>query len=426
MSIFNLRTVVAAGAISVGAVTASLAQQTELNILTFASPPTNGLKELSAQYEAETGIKINFDIVGQSVFENRIALAFTGGANDIDVIQVPAIQLNRWVDAGWLEPLTDKINALPDKDDFLPAALNTFDVGGDLYGLPFLAEAGMMAYRTDLLEAAGVEAPQTWEELVAVAAAIDSDETAGFAMRAAPGQGFNMFVFPMIMRAYGGKFFENYPNDLTVAINSPETLEALKLYIKVLNEFGPAGIGNFNYPEIGAGMQTGQVGMIVDGSSIAVQSVDAEKSQFADSITLALPPAGPEGRSPAIAVHGFGVPAGTENSDAAFDFVNWMTSTDTLAELAIATASPDFTRASVAENADVQAKYSAIQEDFLSLKIESLSAANTNYRPLLPYWPQMGTAIGEHINGAVNGLTTPEEALIAAAEEMQNYIDDNQ
>ena len=399
------------------------AQEQEVNVLLFSMPSTQGLQKLAGDFEAETGIKANIDVVGQNVFENRITLSFAGGARDIDVVHTPVIQVQRWVEAGWLQPITDLVENIEDRDDILAGPLNSYLVDGQYWAVPFFAETGLMAYRRDILEAAGVNPPETWEEMLNVAAAIDSDDTAAIAMRVAPGQGFNMFVFPMIMRAYGGKFFENYPDDLTPALDSPENLEALNAYIKLMNDYGPEGIGNFNFPEVVAALQSGQAAMTVDGTSIVSQAVDPEKSKFADEFVLALPPGGPAGRSPAIAVHGLGIPAGAEHSEAARKFIEWATSTETLTKLAINEAYPDFTRASVAQNPDVKAKYAGIQDNFLDLRVEALNLAVGNYRPLIPTWPEIGAAVGENINAAVNGLMTPEEALAAAQDEMEAILD---
>jgi len=153
-----------------------------------------------------------------------------------------------------------------------------------------------MSYRKDILEEAGVEVPDTWEDMLEVAAKIHNDETAAIAMRAVPGQGFNMFIFPMVMRAYGGKFFEDYTGgDLTPAINSPETLEALGVYMKLLNEYGPQGAGNFNFNEVRTAAQNGQIAFAVEGTGVVASIVDPEKSKFAEQTGIALPPAGPAG-----------------------------------------------------------------------------------------------------------------------------------
>lgn len=395
----------------------------DVNVLLFGMPYTQGLAELEADFEAATGMTANIEVVGQDVFENRITLSFTGKTGDIDVVHTPVIQVQRWVEAGWLQPITAGVEGMDSRDDILAGPLDAYLVNGDYWALPFFAETGMMAYRKDVLAEAGIDAPPaTWAELLEVAKAVHSDDVSAFAMRAAPGQGFNMFVFPMIMRAYGGTFFADYPNDLTPAMNSPETLEALNLYIDLINNYGPPGGGNFNFSEVAAASQAGKLAMFVDGTSIAAQALDPEKSQVSDNMAIAAVPEGPAGRSPAIAVHGLGVPADAPNPDASFAFIEWATSSDVLTKIALSQPYPDFTRASVAENAEVTAKYESINPDFLSLRVQMLNDAIGHYRPLLPQWPEMGAAIGEHINAAVNGLVSPEEALANAEAEMAEIL----
>ena len=63
----------------------------EINVVMFGMPYTNGLRKLADDFEAETGIKANIDVIGQDVFENRITLSFTGGTGDIDVVHAPVI-----------------------------------------------------------------------------------------------------------------------------------------------------------------------------------------------------------------------------------------------------------------------------------------------------------------------------------------------
>ena len=259
--------------------------------------------------------------------------------------------------------------------------------------------------------------------MLEVAAAIHSEETAAIALRAVPGQGFNMFIFPMIMRAYGGKFFKDYVNgDLTPAINSPENLEALNIYVKLLNEYAPQGAGNFNFSEVNAAAQNGQIVFAVEGTGVVSQIVDPEKSKFASVTGLALPPGGPAGRSPAIAVHGLGIPASAANPDAAAKFIEWAVRTDTVTKISLAEPFPDFTTGTVADNDEVIAKYADVHPDFLRLRVQALDLAIGHYRPLIPEWPALGQAIGENINAAVNGLMSPEDALAAAEQEMADLL----
>ena len=403
--------------------TMTLAQEEEVNVVMFAMPYTRGLQALAGDFEEKTGIKANIDVIGQDVFENRITLSFTGASGDIDVVHTPVIQVQRWVSANWLKPMSKEVEALAGIDDILSGPLDAYKVDGETWAVPFMASAGLMTYREDILEAAGVEVPETWEDLLKVAAAVQTDDIKAIALRSAPGQGFNMFIFPMIMRAYGGNFFADYVNgDLTPAIDSPENLEALKVYIELVNEYSPQGAGNFNFAEVLASAQNGQVVFTVEGTGVVGSLVDPEKSKFAEVTGLALPPGGPAGRSPAIAVHGLGIPTSAANTEGALKFIEWAVSEETVTKIALAEPFPDFTTGTVADNPEVIAKYSEVHPDFLDIRVEALNLAIGHYRPLVPDWPALGAAIGENINAAVNGLMSPEEALEAAQEEMEDIL----
>ena len=165
-----------------------------------------------------------------------------------------------------------------------------------------------------------------------------------------------------------------------------------------------------------------QIVFTVEGTGVVAKVVNPDNNRFAGATGIALPPGGPAGRSPAIAVHGMGIPTSASNTEAAAKCIEWAVSADTVTKIAMAQAFPDFTTASVADNEEVIAKYPQIHPDFLSTRIEALDLAIGHYRPLIPEWPALGQAIGESVNAAINGLMTPEEALEQADADMRDIM----
>ena len=105
----------------------------DVNVLLFSMPYTQGLAQLADDFKAKTGLTANIEVVGQDVFENRITLAFTGKTGDIDVVHTPVIQVQRWVQAGWLHPITAEVEGLDSKDDILAGPLDAYLVKGDYW-----------------------------------------------------------------------------------------------------------------------------------------------------------------------------------------------------------------------------------------------------------------------------------------------------
>jgi multiple sugar transport system substrate-binding protein len=68
----------------------------------------------------------------------------------------------------------------PVKGDFSPAVLAAQTVEGKVYGIPQAIDTQVLFYRKSLLQAAGVQPPQTVDELIDAAAKLSKDGVKGF------------------------------------------------------------------------------------------------------------------------------------------------------------------------------------------------------------------------------------------------------
>jgi multiple sugar transport system substrate-binding protein len=109
------------------------------------------------------------------------------------------------VQKGRLRPLDDLIaRSRMDLSDFLPDAVASARRRGRQYGIPLLSTAELLAYRTDLLEDAGLEPPRTTAETLAVARALHAPERgrAGIAWNGGRGTALG-HTFMVTMAAHG-------------------------------------------------------------------------------------------------------------------------------------------------------------------------------------------------------------------------------
>jgi multiple sugar transport system substrate-binding protein len=84
-------------------------------------------------------------------------------SNAFDVIRLDAVWTAEFAARRWVLPLDE---SKLDPGTFVPAALETGKYRGKLYAAPWLTGTGILYYRTDLLEAAGVkDPPKTWAEM---------------------------------------------------------------------------------------------------------------------------------------------------------------------------------------------------------------------------------------------------------------------
>src|SRR5690554_6731484 len=118
------------------------------------------MEERAAEFEAETGIKVNFEEVGWDMQNINNAIATGEGAQ---VFQVGTTQNAMYAATGQLVELN--IDEFGGAGKFAEASLASTMYNGGHYGIPWFAETRCLFYNTDMLEEAGVEVPQTWDEV---------------------------------------------------------------------------------------------------------------------------------------------------------------------------------------------------------------------------------------------------------------------
>ena len=123
-----------------------------------------------------------------------------------------------------IQPLDDLVAAYG--QDISPSQLITVD--GKIMAVAFMANAQHLVYRGDVLEAAGLEVPTSYEEVLAAAEAI---RTAGIMENPVGGAyaaGWNLAQeFTNMYIGTGGQFFK--PGTAEVSINNAQGVEALEM-----------------------------------------------------------------------------------------------------------------------------------------------------------------------------------------------------
>ncbi|MGH3089631.1 MAG: extracellular solute-binding protein, partial [Rubrobacteraceae bacterium] len=150
-----------------------------------------------------------------------------------------------WLDLRPLEPLhrghASRLPRRPDRSEHI--------YEGAIYGVPWFTDAGMLYYRRDLLEENGFDnPPETWEELLEMAAQIqeNSDVEFGFVFQGANSESGVVNGLEYI-NSFGGSALD--PDDVTiVTIDSPKSAEGLGME-RMMVEEGVAPQSVVNYTE---------------------------------------------------------------------------------------------------------------------------------------------------------------------------------
>ncbi|SMF38915.1 multiple sugar transport system substrate-binding protein [Tistlia consotensis] len=145
---------------------------------------------------------------------------------------------------GLVVPMDDVIKAVGE-DDFFPAARDIYKQNGSYFAATLNNQTSSnLWYRTDLFEAAGLEPPRYWDELLAAAKKLTKGDIYGNTL---PYGRTSMADTMMVMfvRQSGGHIV--HP-DLSVAFDSPETVAALE-FLKEIYQYAPPGAASYSWGE---------------------------------------------------------------------------------------------------------------------------------------------------------------------------------
>ena len=130
---------------------------------------------------------------------------------------------------------------------FFPRIVENNTVDGRLVAIPWYTAAGLLYYRTDLLEKYGYkQPPKTWEELAEMAKKIQDSERAagkpdfqGFVFQGKAGETVTCDAIEWIYSHNGGTIVEP---DKKVTINNPNAIKALETAKGWVETIAPKGL----------------------------------------------------------------------------------------------------------------------------------------------------------------------------------------
>ena len=311
-------------------VAATAAQAENLVIATVNNGDMIRMQGLTDDFTEKTGHTVEWVTLEENVLRQRVTTDITTKGGAFDIMTIGMYETPIWGANGWLVPLDD-LSADYDVDDILPAMRAGLSHDGTLYAAPFYGESSMVMYRTDLMDAAGLEMPDapTWQFIREAAAAMtDRDnDINGICLRGKAGWGEGGAFITVTANSFGARWFDE---DWNAQFDQPEWKEALTFFTGMMAESGPAGYATNGFNENLSLFQQGKCGMWIDATVAASFVTNPNDSTVADSVGFALAPnsEGVEKKSNWLWAWALAIPAGTQKADAAKEFIEWATSRD--------------------------------------------------------------------------------------------------
>lgn len=282
-------------------------------------------------WEAKTGNKVNVVSTPNSSTE-RLALyqqLLAAGASDIDVFQIdviwPGILANHLID------LTPHMGDAP--AEHFQAIIENNTVAGSLVAMPWFTDAGVLYYRSDLLEKYGEQAPTTWEELTRIAKKVQDGEREagnpriwGFVWQGRAYEGLTCDALEWISSFNGGTVVSP---DGEVTINNPQAVAAVELAASWVGNISPPGVLNYAEEEARGVFQAGDAVFMRNWPYAWALSQSADSPVRGKVGVVALPKGGEDGRH-AAALGGWqlAVSKYSKHPEEAASLVAFLTSAD--------------------------------------------------------------------------------------------------
>ena len=193
------------------------AEGESISIAVIPASYFDNLGTLIPQFEALTGVKVRVEKVPPGQIRQKAMLDLssktrTYATHAADPMYYPLYVANKWVDPldRYLSDSSLTDPAWFNYDDILKAWRDADSIDGKPYGIPYDGEVTVQVYRKDLYDQKGLKPAETFDELLSNAKALHdpANRVYGLALRGFAGAGQNMYIYPSLLRAFGGGWFD--------------------------------------------------------------------------------------------------------------------------------------------------------------------------------------------------------------------------
>ena len=408
-----------AGAMTV-AMPFSSALAEEINVLLGGHPFKDVIQGNIKEFTDATGIKVNFTVVGYAVLSERSVLEMSSSSNSFDVIADVIEWVPGYAASGFVHNIAElnaKYGSKIKFDGVIPAVLKAHQFDGKQYSMPINAGTRMFFYRKDLLDAAGLKPPKTWDELRAAAKALTvKGKQAGMSMSAKTGE-YNVLNWVPYLFAAGGNVWDK---DHNITVNSAAGIAALQLWVDLINDQStPAGVASYTVDENRAGIVDGSIAMASFESVAALGLGNPKINPHAANMGYGrFPLRSKDTKATATAIlggWGLVIPKNTKKEKAAYEFLAWATSKTSDLRLAKSIGQGAYTAS--LQDPEVVAKFPA-----LPAVLDVLNNAILLFP--VPEGNELNNILSVAISEAITGSKSPKKALDDAAAKMTKVMKD--
>lgn len=340
--------------------------------------------------------------------KESLMTSLAAGDSSPDVFECDIIWISQFAAAGWIEDVTDDIEAI--SDQYLAGPLSTVYYNDRAYGYPDYTDVGLLYYRSDIIDTP----PTTWDELVEL-----SNEYIGtdgieygylFQMFQGEPTSCNMLEF---IKQNGGQDLV----DGEFVLDSENSVEALEFVEELISSgVSPEGVLTHKPADSRAIFEEGNALFMRNWTSAYELTQTEEGSQVVGKVGVAALPVGPDGTSSSGTLGGwaFAVNAYSEQTEAAKAFAEFMSSYDAQKISALKRGTFPVVSA-VYDDEDV-----LNEQPYIAAVRDAADAAEP--RPQVRDYSTVSTIFAEYIHKALTGELSNEDALSTLDEKLNEAL----
>ena len=389
------------------------AEKVTLNVIMEEVPDYDIVVELTKKFKADNpDIDVVFDAMPYDAMRDKILTSFLAPKATYDIIIVDNPWMDEFGNAGYLTPLDDYISKTDgyDYDDFVGPLRDIGEVNGKIYGVPYYNYALGLIVRQDIFDDKGLSAPTTVDDYVKTVQSLTTDDFYGAAMQ--PQRGYKIFEeWKNWLYGEGGDLIDDQGN---VIINNDAALKALQLYIDTYNTAAPPNSLNWGFDEALRAMASGQAATMLSYNWMlpTLNKADGPAGDLAGKFQLYEVPGG----KAVLGAWHWAIPKNSQNADAAWKYISWLTSPSVDKERVIMGGAP--IRTSVLQDKEVWEQ--GFGEQYYTTVLKILQ----NAEPLATgdHAEEIIDAVGTELNAAVAGQKEPKQALDDAAKQVEEIM----
>jgi len=194
---------------------------------------------IAAAFTESSGIEVELVAIDEDQFNQLLTSSAAAGElpdviGALSLSGVQALAANELVDTDAAAAVVEQLGA----DTFSEQALELTREGDTQLAVPSDGWAQLLLYRKDLFDAAGLAAPETYDDILAAAKALDSPEVAGFTGATVSNDAFTQQTFEHLALGNGCQLVDD---DGDVTLDSDECVAAFEFYDELITDYSVSG-----------------------------------------------------------------------------------------------------------------------------------------------------------------------------------------